>query len=78
MQAAPKVYEEGPGLENLRAMVHTFAEQYNADFQANRVGFFACRDAEMQLDEICVERVPRFSAQLYPSCISRPPLIPYL
>ena len=37
MQAAPKVYEEGPDLEVLRAMVHGFAEQYNADFPANRV-----------------------------------------
>ena len=37
VQAAPKVYEEGPDLEVLRSMVHGFAEQYNTDFPANKV-----------------------------------------
>lgn len=37
VQAAPKVYEEGPGLESLRTIVQTFAEKYNSDFQANKV-----------------------------------------
>lgn len=37
VQVAPKVYEEGPDLETLQGIVQTFAEQYNTDFQANKV-----------------------------------------
>ncbi|CAN0142261.1 unnamed protein product, partial [Pylaiella littoralis] len=54
-QAAPKVYEEGPDLDNLRIIVQGFAEQYNADFPANRMDLVLFNDALRHL--ITVSRI---------------------
>ncbi|CAM9708915.1 unnamed protein product, partial [Ectocarpus fasciculatus] len=55
IQAAPKVYEEGPDLVNLRAIVQGFAEQYNLDFPANRMDLVLFDDALRHL--ITVSRI---------------------
>ncbi|CBN78680.1 dynein heavy chain [Ectocarpus siliculosus] len=55
IQAAPKVYEEGPSLVNLRAIVQGFAEQYNLDFPANRMDLVLFDDALRHL--ITVSRI---------------------
>lgn len=64
VQAAPKVYEEGPRLESLREVVQTFAEKYNADFQANKVSSTGLTQGEkskrnkLLWDEACEPFVP--------------------
>lgn len=56
VQAAPKVYEEGPGLERLREIVQTFAEEYNTAFQANKVTHPAVRGFGQTHTEIFIFR----------------------
>ncbi|CAM9172851.1 unnamed protein product [Hapterophycus canaliculatus] len=55
VQAAPKVYEEGPSLPNLRVVVQGFAGQYNTEFPANRMDLVLFDDALRHL--ITVSRI---------------------
>lgn len=52
VQVAPKVYEEGPDLESLRAIVQTFAEQYNIDFQANKVSSRRAKEQQTNIGTV--------------------------